>query len=124
MHDGWQNALDQGKACQALVDSRPEYTTLRPHLTFAPTAAELADTAVPTVAEAQLLRDYTISLAPCQDALRTQLAASDPPAAQAVEQLFFDRDSIRADLIARKITWGDAARRRQQATIRFYLGES
>jgi hypothetical protein len=120
MHDGIQSAVSQGKACEAQVGNRPEFAALRPHVTHEgnPTAAELADTSLPTAAEAELLKRYTIDHAACESATRDQIVATDPAVAQAVDQYIFDFNSIYADLIMRKITWADAVRRKQEANLR------
>jgi hypothetical protein len=113
INNGLQAAIAQAKACTAEVRARPEFDAIRLHLADKPIAAELADTALPTVTEAELVKHYTVSVDPCITAFRAQLGATEPAAASAVDQYFFDQASIHADLIMRKITWADAARREQ-----------
>jgi hypothetical protein len=112
---GLQAAISQAKSCEQQVNNRPEYAALRPHIHEGnPTAADLADTSLPTAAEAELLKRYTVDRATCDNAARSQIVATDPAVAQALDQYIFDFNSIYADLITRRITWADAARREQE----------
>jgi hypothetical protein len=119
IQSGLQAAIGQAKACEQQVDNRPEYAALRPHLHGGnPTAAELADTSLPTAAEAELLKHYTVDHAACESAFSTQIAVTEPAVAHAVNQYVFDFNSVYADLIMRKITWAEAARREQEVDTR------
>jgi hypothetical protein len=113
INNGLQSAFAQQKACTGRVEASPEFDAIRVHLKN-PTAAELADTAAPTPAEAELVKRYTISAEPCLNALLAQIGAVEPGAASAVDQYIFDGKGVFADLIIRKITWADAARRMQE----------
>jgi hypothetical protein len=110
IQNGLQSAVGQGKACEQQLQNRPEFAPIRPHMTLE-TAADLADTSLPTPAEAELIKSYMTGYAECQSVFRAQVAATEPAAAQALDQLIFDVNSLAADLITRKITWADAARR-------------
>jgi hypothetical protein len=115
MRVGFQSAKAEISACITARRAQPEYAALLPHLmpldnNGHPTAAQLADTAYPTAEEARLLAQYT-SDTHCKNMFRAQAAALEPAALPAIEQLFVDKDAIDADLIGRKITWGEAAYR-------------
>jgi hypothetical protein len=112
IHDGLQSATGQLKACGEQLENRPEFAPIRPHMTLE-AVADLADTSVPTLAEAELTKHYMTGYDECLTTLRAQVAATEPAAAQALDQLIFDMNSLAADLITRKITWADAARRWQ-----------
>jgi hypothetical protein len=79
-----------------------------------PTAAQLADQTRPTPDEAQQVARHSIPVTACLTAFRDEAAAADPAMAQPIGQMIFDVNNVDADLIQRRITWGEANRRLHQ----------
>jgi hypothetical protein len=107
------------EACVAGERARPEFAPLQPHLPalkgrLYPTAAQLADVTYPTADEAQLLAQFTTSVAGCENAYRASVAALLPSAAPANDRLVADIDGVFAEWIGRKVTWGEGAQQINQ----------
>lgn len=75
------------------------------------TPAMLADQSYPNAAEAKALNDMTIALTPCRQKIAATMQRYDAPAAPAVQGYYIQQQIVLGDLIARKITFGEANRR-------------
>ena len=112
MQGGIALARTHVKACEERVnaDAPPVASKTSP----TPTAAQLADQTLPTPDEARQVARHSAAITACCTTFRDELAAADPALAQPVDQLIFDANNIDADLIQRRITWGEANRRLYQ----------
>jgi hypothetical protein len=81
---------------------------------FRPTAAQLADQTRPTPDEAQQVARLSTAITACFTTFRNEVAGADPAVSQPIDQLVFDMNNVDADLIQRRITWGEANRRLYQ----------
>ena len=114
MQGGLTLARANLKACEGRVIA--EAPPVIAKLGFAPTAAQLADQTLPTPDEAQQVARLSAAITGCYATFRDQAAAADPAVGQPIGQTIFDINNIGADLIQRRITWGEANRRLHQVS--------
>ena len=114
MQGGLTLARAHEKACQDRVNA--DAPPVAGKTSFRPTAAQLADQTLPTPDEARQVARHSTAIAACHTTFRDEAAAADQALAQPIDQAIFDVNNIEADLIQRRITWGEANRRLYQVT--------
>ena len=120
---GAQEAVAQFKACWAPIIVKPEYTPLLPYNpdaeTGRPTMAQLTDERLPSTEESKLLSARRDELASCRTAFARSLYMVRPDLASVFTDGWIKGDAIAVELVERKITWGEGARRAQGALNEF-----
>jgi hypothetical protein len=120
---GAQEAAAQFKACWAPIIVKPEYTPLLPHNpdpeTSQPTMVQLTDERLPSQEEAKLWAARHDEMASCRMAFARYLYSVRPDLAAVFTDGWIKGDAIAVDLVERKITWGEGARRTQGALNEF-----
>jgi len=91
--------VSQGKACGQTIKDTP---------------AQLANTSMPTPEESQLLAAYIDEGRTCSDLYLPEIARVSPTAGQLLTQEYADIVATQSLLVNRQLTWGEAARRKQQ----------
>lgn len=102
-------------ACLKKVRSEGAYAPLVPHITDVdtgpPTMAQLTDETMPSVAESKLIAARFDESNVCRGNFLNALAVSRPDLVIVFEDAFTKREAVVAQLVERKITWAEAARR-------------
>jgi hypothetical protein len=110
--------LNQTKACREAINNSPIYAALRPYHSVDGkyTPAQLANTAVPTPAESQLLVAYIDEgQRTCTDRYLPEMTRVSPTAGQIFTQMVADIRATQQLLVNRQLSWGEAAQRGQAA---------
>lgn len=109
------NATQEAYACMGRIAANPRYGKVASHQPLdgsEPTAAQLADTAIPTADEAQLLADIRKEVAACRETTIASYAQILPEVVPAALQAYRDSDRVMNELIQRKIGWGEGNKKR------------
>lgn len=100
---------------QALRD--PSYVAVQNHFALPPSAAtkeQLTDNTMPTDEDAANLRLYLPIQEKCRTTLLDGMESSSPKEKDFYKKFYTDMDAVLIDLIERKISWGESARRRKE----------
>jgi hypothetical protein len=112
-----REARAQVKACVQSVESKPEYALLLPHTlgpgATQPTMAMLTDERLATPEEARLWAVRHDELSICSDQMQQAFASARPDVVPIYAAGRAASDAIAVQLVERKITWAELARRVQ-----------
>jgi hypothetical protein len=107
----------QLKACIRTIQNKPEYALLLPHTldpdVTQPTMAMLTDERLPSPDEARLWAARHDEMSICRDQAQQVLSSVRPGAASIVAASRAASDVLGVQLVERKITWAEFARRGQ-----------
>jgi hypothetical protein len=112
-----REASAQAKTCVRAVQNKPEYALLLPHTldpdVTQPTMAMLTDERLPTSEEAREWSARHDEISICRDHALQVLSSVRPDAAGIVVASRAASDALGVQLVERKITWAEFARRGQ-----------
>jgi hypothetical protein len=102
--------------CGNAVYDDPHFSAIAAHIPFNPDLSSLAQLSDPHLATAQaiaLLFDFDIAFAKCTKAYLERMKTVVPVMAMITAEGYAKNEYITADLIERKLTWGDYANKRK-----------
>jgi len=110
------SASETLKQCIRAARTNPKYAMIAPH--FADVSAgysadQLADETLPTEEEATLYAVYLSEAEPCRDAFQRKINSLNGEAGAMLSSRYSQGRETSSQFIARKITWGEYARRSQ-----------
>ena len=114
-----REAVAQLKSCLSAVWSKPEYASLVPHNpdmdTGQHTMVQLTDESVPSAEEARLEAARFDENSGCRKQFLASLSLARPDLVPILANGYSRGAAIVVELVERKITWGEAARRETEA---------
>jgi hypothetical protein len=116
----WAEERDKANRCYELVDRDPEFRSLYVKLAIdSPTLDQLADMTLPTESEAMLIRGLAGKRVPCREGMLAALREHHPFLVSSYEIRNFQWDIVYAQLMNRRITFGNANRLIHQSELEF-----
>lgn len=112
--------VGQGVSCFTAVYNSPEFAPLRSHEPLNihdATLAQLADPSFVTTGEATAVSATEPRIRQCQNELATQYESLAPRIAELLRHSYRDIEDDEILLIQRKLTWGEATKRRRDRTL-------
>src|SRR3990172_7406370 len=112
----FQAAEQRAFACLQHIETNPSYKGISRHAPLTgriiATIEQLADDATPTEEEVKVIVAHHNDLSQCRARGIEDLMKIVPSFVSIIVPAYFESDLITVELIKRKITWGEAARRR------------
>jgi len=102
--------------CMGRIATNPAYRSVAAHQPLDgsdPTAAQLADPAVPTPEEARTLAAVHEDIVACRGPTLKNFSQIAPAVIPAALEAYRDSDRVTDELVNRKITWGEANKRKR-----------
>ena len=105
----WESEKAAADRCFAEVNDDPSIGSTSGKLVLGePTAAQLADSSIPTPEEAEAVRVGSVRVVPCRNQMLAALHRHHPLIAPAYELRWLQLDVVYDQLIHRRITFGNA----------------
>ena len=116
MKEGTQTAQQKVKDCMSKIAANPAYKSFAQHMplggTVYPTLTQLADDNLPTAEDVKVIIALHNDMAPCRERLIEDAMNVNPGFIPTMLQFYNGSDLIMVSLMQRKITWGEANKKR------------
>jgi hypothetical protein len=116
---------EQVHECIQRIESNPTYQSVVQHINIdgnkSPSLEQLTDASTPTDEEIQIIMSIHKDMVECREQFLQDYGKIFPKVIPLMRELYSSSDLIFADLVERKITWGDANKQRAELRKEFTL---